>query len=147
MLNDVEALNGAPCPRGKLTRVPVTTSPDNIFSSIYITVYPRISTFLLIISPDCLQSAHFTFRTKMAKSLRSKVKQAAGRKRRSDSHYAVAEAERIKRLSTKLMDKSKTAEKPAVEGGDEGAEAVKEEDTTMEGGQYHLPHDVNCSCS
>jgi hypothetical protein len=62
---------------------------------------------------------------KMAKSLRSKVKQAAGRKRRSDSHYAVAEAARIQRLSDKLLAKSesdkeaKAAEVPVVEEGDD----------------------------
>jgi hypothetical protein len=61
----------------------------------------------------------------MAKSLRSKVKQAAGRKRRSDSHYAVAEAARIQRLSDKLLAKSesdkeaKAAEVPAAEEGDD----------------------------
>lgn len=53
----------------------------------------------------------------MAKSLRSKVKQAAGRKRRSDSHYAVAEAARIQRLSDKLMEKSK-AEKESKEAAE-----------------------------
>ena len=56
----------------------------------------------------------------MAKSLRSKVKQAAGRKRRSDSHYAVAEAARIQRLSDKLLakaeaDKEAKAAEPVVE--------------------------------
>lgn len=66
-----------------------------------------------------------TTRTKMAKSLRSKVKQAAGRKRRSDSHYAVAEAARIQRLSDKLLAKSesdkeaKAAEVPVTEEGDD----------------------------
>ena len=61
----------------------------------------------------------------MAKSLRSKVKQAAGRKRRSDSHYAVAEAARIQRLSDKLLAKSesdkeaKAAEVPVTEEGDD----------------------------
>lgn len=60
----------------------------------------------------------------MAKSLRSKVKQAAGRKRRSDSHYAVAEAARIQRLSDKLLakseaDKEAKAAEPVVEAGDD----------------------------
>jgi hypothetical protein len=72
----------------------------------------------------------------MAKSLRSKVKQAAGRKKRADSHYAVAEAARIQRLSDKLMEKSK-AEKESKEA----AEAeVEGDDAKMVDGKF-------CSCT
>ena len=75
----------------------------------------------------------------MAKSLRSKVKQAAGRKRRSDSHYAVAEAARIQRLSDKLLAKSesdkeaKAAEAPAVEEGND-SEMKEGELISIDGG-------------
>lgn len=76
----------------------------------------------------------------MAKSLRSKVKQAAGRKRRSDSHYAVAESARIQRLSDKLLEKSrqdKVKEEAASEAG-AGAE-VEGDDAKMDGGECLWP--------
>lgn len=83
----------------------------------------------------------------MAKSLRSKVKQAAGRKRRSDSHYAVAEAARIQRLSDKLMEKSK-AEKESKEAAEVEAEG---DDAKMADGEScpncHLPHKVFRACA
>jgi len=59
----------------------------------------------------------------MAKSLRSKVKQAAGRKRRTDSHYAVAEAARIQRLSDKLLGDSAKQDENKVEVEGEGDDA------------------------
>jgi len=61
--------------------------------------------------------------TTMAKSLRSKVKQAAGRKRRTDSHYAVAEAARIQRLSDKLLGDSAKQDENKVEVEGEGDDA------------------------
>lgn len=67
----------------------------------------------------------------MAKSLRSKVKQAAGRKRRTDSHYAVAEAARIQRLSDKLLEKS---EKQDTEGATKVGEEVDGDDAEMKDG-------------
>jgi hypothetical protein len=70
----------------------------------------------------------------MAKSLRSKVKQAAGRKRRSDSHYAVAEAARIQRLSDKLLEKSK---EDAAKAEDKAIE-VEGDDSEMKDGKPHL---------
>jgi hypothetical protein len=69
----------------------------------------------------------------MAKSLRSKVKQAAGRKRRSDSHYAVAEAARIQRLSDKLLEKSK---EDAAKAEDKAIE-VEGDDSEMKDGKLH----------
>jgi len=83
-------------------------------------LYPDSLPQLTIINSNTTTTQHT-----MAKSLRSKVKQAAGRKRRSDSHYAVAEAARIQRLSDKLLAKSesdkeaKAAEVPATEEGDD----------------------------
>jgi hypothetical protein len=72
----------------------------------------------------------------MAKSLRSKVKQAAGRKRRTDSHYAVAEAARIQRLSDKLLEKS---EKQDEEGATKVGEEVEGDDAEMKDGESSLP--------
>jgi hypothetical protein len=75
----------------------------------------------------------------MAKSLRSKTKQAAGRKRRTDSHYAVAEAARIQRLSDKLLAKSESdkakADNVEVEQEAEG------DDAEMKDGK------LSCSCN
>lgn len=70
----------------------------------------------------------------MAKSLRSKTKQAAGRKRRTDSHYAVAEAARIQRLSDKLLaksesDKAAKADNVEVEAEAEGDDAEMKDGT------------------
>ena len=48
---------------------------------------------------------------RMAKSLRSKVKLAARRKRASQSHYAVADAARTARISARLLG-SGTAKRP-----------------------------------
>jgi hypothetical protein len=72
----------------------------------------------------------------MAKSLRSKVKQAAGRKRRTDSHYAVAEAARIQRLSDKLLEKS---EKQDTEGATKVGEEVEGDDAEMKDGEFSFP--------
>ena len=88
-----------------------------------------IQEFTAIITIQYVHLNHQPYTTTkyiMAKSLRSKVKQAAGRKRRSDSHYAVAEAARIQRLSDKLLakaeaDKEAKAAEPVaeVETGDD----------------------------
>ncbi|GFZ45831.1 hypothetical protein JCM24511_03563 [Saitozyma sp. JCM 24511] len=71
----------------------------------------------------------------MAKSLRSKVKNAARRKRRTQTHYAVAGAERVQRISDKLLGKGKEKADGDAAEGEEG-EAVNEEqvdgDATME---------------
>lgn len=83
---------------------------------------------------------HHNYPITMAKSLRSKVKQAAGRKRRSDSHYAVAEAARIQRLSDKLMEKSK-AEQASKEAAEAGTEAeIEGDDAKMADGESHSSH-------
>jgi hypothetical protein len=72
----------------------------------------------------------------MAKSLRSKVKQAAGRKRRTDSHYAVAEAARIQRLSDKLLGDSAKQDENKVEVEGEG------DDAEMKDGQFFFSSSV-----
>ncbi|BEJ12814.1 hypothetical protein CspHIS471_0212740 [Cutaneotrichosporon sp. HIS471] len=64
----------------------------------------------------------------MAKSLRSKVKLAARRRKAVMSHYAVADAERTARISARIMAKAGTnedAEGDAAMG--EGDEEMKEE--------------------
>jgi hypothetical protein len=76
----------------------------------------------------------------MAKSLRSKVKNAARRKRRTQTHYAVAGAERVQRISDKLLGKGKEkADGDAAEGEEGEGEAVNDEqvdgDATMEEGE------------
>jgi hypothetical protein len=76
----------------------------------------------------------------MAKSLRSKVKNAARRKRRTQTHYAVAGAERVQRISDKLLGKGKEkADGDAAEGEGAEGETVNEEqvdgDATMEEGE------------
>ncbi|RSH93865.1 hypothetical protein EHS25_006515 [Saitozyma podzolica] len=73
----------------------------------------------------------------MAKSLRSKVKNAARRKRRTQTHYAVAGAERVQRISDKLLGKGKEkADGDAAEGEGDEVEGANEEqvdgDATME---------------
>lgn len=72
----------------------------------------------------------------MAKSLRSKVKQAAGRKKRADSHYAIAEAARIQRLSDKLMEKSKE-EKKSKDAAEAEAGIEGDDDAKMDGGMSY----------
>jgi hypothetical protein len=74
----------------------------------------------------------------MAKSLRSKTKQAAGRKRRTDSHYAVAEAARIQRLSDKLLAKSESDK--AAKADNVEVEQEAEGDAEMKDGK------LLCSC-
>lgn len=83
----------------------------------------------------------------MAKSLRAKTRQSAGRKRRATGHYAVAEAARVQRLSDKLLGKTSAKGKGkemrkdedgdeviADEGGEgEGDEAVEEDAVMAEG--------------
>lgn len=81
----------------------------------------------------------------MAKSLRSKTKQAAGRKRRTDSHYAVAEAARIQRLSDKLLaksesDKAAKADNVEVEAEAEGDDAEMK-DGTLSGPLFRMKAD------
>ncbi|TYJ58088.1 hypothetical protein B9479_001184 [Cryptococcus floricola] len=53
----------------------------------------------------------------MAKSIRSKAKMASRARKRQQSHYAVAEAQRTQRLSDKLLGKT-----------DKSGEEIKEED-------------------
>lgn len=47
----------------------------------------------------------------MAKSLRNKQKVAARRQKRTDSHYAVRESERLGRISANLMGKGEGSKK------------------------------------
>lgn len=65
----------------------------------------------------------------MAKSLRSKAKLAARKRKATESHYAVAEAARTARVSAKLLKKDENA--IDAEGGEE-------EDAEMKEGE--LPH-------
>jgi hypothetical protein len=67
----------------------------------------------------------------MAKSLRAKSKVAARRKKRTDSHYAVADAERMARVHANLTGKGK-----AQEGGKAAAEDKEDEaeEEAVEGG-------------
>lgn len=69
----------------------------------------------------------------MAKSLRSKTKQAAGRKRRTDSHYAVAEAARIQRLSDKLLAKSESDKAAKADNVEVEAEAEADDAEMRDG--------------
>lgn len=66
----------------------------------------------------------------MAKSLRSKSKVAARRKKRTDSHYAVADAERMARVHANLTGKSKTQKTEREGKEDAGAES----EDAVEGG-------------
>ncbi|KAL7424228.1 hypothetical protein Q5752_001814 [Cryptotrichosporon argae] len=66
----------------------------------------------------------------MAKSLRSKAKLAARRRKRDDSHYGVAEAARTARLSAKLT-KSQAGD-DTTEGGMEVEEDAAADDDKME---------------
>lgn len=70
----------------------------------------------------------------MAKSLRSKTKLAARRRKAHESHYAVASAERTARISAKLLKKTD------VEGDDEemAAEAQVDGDEEMKEGEGEL---------
>jgi hypothetical protein len=68
----------------------------------------------------------------MAKSLRSKVKLAARRRKANESHYAVADAARTVRLSAKLLKKGDgDAEEKA-----EGEQEVVDGDEEMKEGEY-----------
>ncbi|WOO82679.1 uncharacterized protein LOC62_04G006162 [Vanrija pseudolonga] len=66
----------------------------------------------------------------MAKSLRSKTKLAARRRKAHESHYAVANAARTARISAKLLNKDGGEEQDA-EGDDKMAEGGEEEDAEM----------------
>jgi hypothetical protein len=70
----------------------------------------------------------------MAKSLRSKAKLAARRKRRTETHYAVAGAARVERISAKLLGKSKAADKDE----DEEDEKAESGDAEMEEGIFFV---------
>ncbi len=66
----------------------------------------------------------------MGKSIRSKAKRKARIIKRTDSHYAVADAERVQRLNARLMGKEKVKdegdeEKMKVEEGEEAGEDGK----------------------
>jgi hypothetical protein len=80
----------------------------------------------------------------MAKSLRAKNRQAAGRKKRATGHYAVAEAARVQRLSEKLLGKTKASTKEGEEVDGEGDAVIGEEaeegaeDAVMEEGEFGL---------
>lgn len=67
----------------------------------------------------------------MAKSLRSKVKLAARRRKAHESHYAVADAQRTLRLSAKLLKKTGTD----VEGDEEMVEEKQDGDEEMKEGK------------
>lgn len=63
----------------------------------------------------------------MAKSIRSKAKRKARIIKRTDSHYAVADAERVQRLHSRLtggekVDKESEEEEMKVEDGEDVAE-------------------------
>lgn len=70
----------------------------------------------------------------MAKSLRSKTKLAARRRKAHESHYAVADAERTARISARIMAKAKPTED---EEGDAAMEA--EGDEEMKEGESERP--------
>lgn len=61
----------------------------------------------------------------MAKSLRSKAKLAARKRKATESHYAVAEAARTARVSAKLLKKDENA--MDAEGGEEEGDAEMKE--------------------
>ncbi|KAL1409051.1 hypothetical protein Q8F55_005875 [Vanrija albida] len=65
----------------------------------------------------------------MAKSLRSKTKLAARRRKAHESHYAVANAARTARISAKLLNKE--GGEQDAEGDDKMAEEAEGEDTEM----------------
>jgi hypothetical protein len=84
----------------------------------------------------------------MAKSIRAKTKMAARKKKREVGNYAAADAERVQRLSERLLGKSKAQEgevkKVDAEEG-EGEDVEEEEgDATMEDGgtEGELPHPI-----
>lgn len=64
----------------------------------------------------------------MAKSLRSKTKLAARRRKAHESHYAVADAERTARISARIMAKAKPEEDAEGDAAmaAEGDEQMKE---------------------
>lgn len=64
----------------------------------------------------------------MAKSLRSKAKLAARKRKATESHYAVVEAARTARVSSKLLKKDEDA--MDAEGGEEGDAEMKEGEST-----------------
>ncbi|KAK4685649.1 hypothetical protein P7C73_g4495, partial [Tremellales sp. Uapishka_1] len=66
----------------------------------------------------------------MAKSLRSKAKMAARHKKRTNSFYQVADADRSVRLAERLH--SKTQKEAPIKEGEEGAEDDVEADAEME---------------
>lgn len=70
----------------------------------------------------------------MAKSLRSKAKLAAKKRKSTQSHYAVTEAERTARVSARLLSK---LEKPEDAEGDavmDGEDATSKEGEACPGG-------------
>ena len=60
----------------------------------------------------------------MAKSMRSKVKRKARIIKRTDSHYAVVDAERVQRLHERLTGKGNAAEEgqDEMKDGQDGAD-------------------------
>jgi len=72
----------------------------------------------------------------MAKSLRSKTKLAARRRKAHESHYAVADAQRTARLSAKLLKKSEAGAGADAEGeGDAAMGEDVEGDAEMKEGE------------
>ncbi len=65
----------------------------------------------------------------MAKSMRSKAKRKARIIKRTDSHYAVADSERVQRLHERLTGKGKAKE-------EEGDEAVEREEQEGADGEF-----------
>lgn len=61
----------------------------------------------------------------MAKSLRSKAKLAARKRKATESHYAVVEAARTARVSAKLLKKDEDA--MDAEGGEQEGDAEMKE--------------------
>lgn len=74
----------------------------------------------------CSRDANNHHTTTMAKSLRSKTKLAARRRKAHESHYAVANAARTARISAKLLNKD--GGEQDAEGDDKMAEGGDEEE-------------------
>lgn len=67
----------------------------------------------------------------MAKSLRSKQKNAARRKRRSETHYAAASKDMIERLSSKLLGADAKGKAKAASGDEDDEEMDDEVDDQL----------------
>ena len=78
----------------------------------------------------------------MTKSIRSKVKMAARRKKRENGNYAAADAARVARLSAKLLgtDSNVIGKAKADDGDEVMDDEIVECDTFMLTGEYILSH-------